>query len=92
MSDLAFTASCAECYRKNQRIAALEKLCQQQHEALDRMDTEMIYIHEIAADDRSYSPEKKHLFASDEGRACLAQSKEALTAYAALFPKTGGAK
>ena len=72
--------------------AALEKLCKQQHEALDRMDTEMIYIHEIAADDRSYSPEKKHLFASDEGRACLAQSKEALAAYAALFPKTGGAK
>lgn len=35
MSYLAFTASCAECYRKNQRIAALEKLCQQQHEALE---------------------------------------------------------
>ena len=35
--------------------AALEKLCKQQHEALDRMDTEMIYIHEIAADDRSYA-------------------------------------
>ena len=44
MSDLAFTASCAECYRKNQRIVALEKLCQQQHEAVKRWRVHSIWI------------------------------------------------
>ena len=44
MSDLAFTASCAECYRKNQRIAALEKLCQQQHEAMEKAEQENVAL------------------------------------------------
>ena len=72
MSDLAFTASCAECYRKNQRIASLEKLCQQQHEALE-------FINKRCA---IYGP-------ADAARAKIMAVSDK---FAALFPKTGGAK
>ena len=56
---------------EQKRIAALEKLCRQQHEALEALTHG----------------------GSGVGRAKEWEDAEtAITAYAALFPKTGGAK
>lgn len=90
MSDLAFTASCAECYRKNQRIAALEKLCQQQHEALVAMFG-FFDSGEFVRNTSHDSEEGWHLKMISIFKS-LSDGQVALNAYAALFPKTGGAK
>ena len=62
-------------YDAQVRIATIERLCQQQHEALERL------VGEIVEDGgkRPYDTS-------------MNLSRSALTAYAALFPKTGGAK
>ena len=90
MSDLAFTASCAECYRKNQRIAALEKLCQQQHEALEAV-FEFFDSGEFVRNTSHDSEEGWHLKMISIFKS-LSDGQAALNAYAALFSKTGGAK
>ena len=90
MSYLAFTASCAECYRKNQRIAALEKLCQQQHEALEESAQSLETIARDAGKQEECLTDLSDVRAYAYNRANVARA--AITAYAALFPKTEGAK
>jgi len=43
--------------------------------ALDRVTTELEYVHEIAADDRAFDPSKRHLFASSEGVAAIKEAR-----------------
>ncbi len=70
---------------EQKRIAALEKLCQQQHEALEQLEWASFEENEeaICPECGSWKSLNKH--AAD----CVLAKQ--IAAYAALFPKTGGA-
>ena len=72
------------------QVAALEKLCQQQHEALEAVFG-FFDSGEFVRNTSHDSEEGWHLKTISIFK-CLSDGQAALNAYAALFPKAGGAK
>lgn len=75
---------------EQKRIAAVEKLCQQQHEALEAVFG-FFDSGEFVRNTSHDSEEGWHLKMISIFKS-LSDGQAALAAYAALFPKTGGAK